>query len=257
MLFRSPQGSDPSQFAFFDDRLLFSADDGSHGRELWAASDSGAAMVEDINPGPNSSEPQHLTALDDRFFFSADDGSHGQELWAMESSWWPGWWLAPYLVKDIAPGHNGSLPAGFTAFDGWVLFTIWDHKSFTSDLWMTDGTEARTRLLSTRDVVRWAGPWGTPGEVLLLVWTDRYGLILQQSIYVLCPDWVPPDYSGWATPTWTPLPADTPTPVLPTPTDTPILPTPTDTPLPPTPTDTPLPPTPTDTPLPPTPTPVL
>jgi ELWxxDGT repeat protein len=53
------------------------------GLELWRSdgTESGTALVADINPGPGSSEPASLTTLGNCVFFSANDGTTGVELW--------------------------------------------------------------------------------------------------------------------------------------------------------------------------------
>jgi ELWxxDGT repeat protein len=68
--------SSPSWLTVFGGRLYFAADDGVHGRELWAynADTDAAWMVRDINPGQYGSEVSELTVFDGKLYFSADDG---------------------------------------------------------------------------------------------------------------------------------------------------------------------------------------
>jgi ELWxxDGT repeat protein len=101
----------PSSLTAFDDRLLFTANDGVHGRELWATDGTaaGTAMVKDIQAGAGGSSPFELTPADGVFYFSANDGVHGLELWRSD-----GTAAGTRLVEDVAPGAASSR-SGVTA----------------------------------------------------------------------------------------------------------------------------------------------
>jgi len=92
--------------------VLFVADDGAHGRELWATDGTaaGTALVLDICAGACSSDPQYLTPFssDGYVYFSADDGVHGHELWV-----WRGGNDA-VLLHDVRAGAGGSRPSFLT-----------------------------------------------------------------------------------------------------------------------------------------------
>ncbi|ATB48140.1 ELWxxDGT repeat protein [Corallococcus macrosporus] len=147
-------GSDPADLFHGDRVLFFTANDGTHGRELWRSSGtggSGTALVKDIYPGLASSEISNFTRVGNRVFFAADDGVHGYELWVTD-----GTSAGTYLVKDIYPGpadgvhrpspffrRNSPLMVEF----GGVLYFGADDGVNGSELWRSDGTEAGTYLV--------------------------------------------------------------------------------------------------------------
>jgi ELWxxDGT repeat protein len=67
-------------------KLLFAADDGVHGLELWLSdgTEAGTVMLHDIAPGAYGSAPAGLTLSGDLVGFSAEDGVHGREPWVLE-----------------------------------------------------------------------------------------------------------------------------------------------------------------------------
>lgn len=87
--------------------LVFAADDGVHGRELWASSGSaaGTRLVQDIYPGSGNSDPGDFTRAGERLFFSANDGLTGRELWALPLDR-----LRPLLNAALAPEAQAWLP---------------------------------------------------------------------------------------------------------------------------------------------------
>ena len=93
--------------------MLFAADDGTNGLELWRSdgTSAGTMLVADINPGPAGSlptqrieAPTRAVALGGVLLFAANDGSSGLELWHSDGT--PG---GTSMVADIHPGPSSSL----------------------------------------------------------------------------------------------------------------------------------------------------
>ena len=100
-------GSNPLHLTRFGSRVVFSARDDAHGRELWITTDSSASRLRDIAPGSMGSSPQGMTVVGSTLYFSADDHVHGRELWKTD-----GTTSGTKLVRDIRPGAHGSSPRG-------------------------------------------------------------------------------------------------------------------------------------------------
>src|SRR5256885_1520773 len=96
----SPGASFPHDLANVNGTLFFSANDGTHGDELWKSDGTaaGTVLVKDINPGSADSSPSDLTNVNGTLFFVADDGTNGRELWKSD-----GTAAGTVLVKDINP----------------------------------------------------------------------------------------------------------------------------------------------------------
>lgn len=142
-------------------RLLFAADDGSFGRELWVSNGTfaGTFRVKDINPGSASSNPsmQQQPLQNRRYLllkkpsgietllFSADDGILGRELWRTNGAL-----AGTFRVRDITIGPGSGIlqdeligivyknTAYFAASNGDTLFN--------NELWRSNGTQGSTQM---------------------------------------------------------------------------------------------------------------
>lgn len=140
-------GSSPRGFVATSDKVYFTADDGTHGRELWVtdpANPSDTHIVREHVPGTAA------TSIDDPgaaangnvlYYTPANDPVTGSEVWRTD-----GTEAGTRVVKDITPGVGGqSGPVPF-AFRGGVGI-LRGGSIFGS----TDGSEGGTSLLGEVD----------------------------------------------------------------------------------------------------------
>ncbi|HPD31609.1 MAG TPA: hypothetical protein PLL20_16575 [Phycisphaerae bacterium] len=149
--------SSPAGFALLSGSVvMFSADDGTTGRELWKTDGTNTTRQLDINQvvDPNdasktlSSDPQLLTTVSGKVFFTADDGVNGRELWMTDGT-------TTMMVLDIVSGAAGSNPTNLTAATFLVggaptpmlCFTVDSDGMNGAELWKSNGTAAGTMMI--------------------------------------------------------------------------------------------------------------
>ena len=125
--------------------LLFTADDGIHGRELWRSdgTDAGTTMVRDLVPGTGSGldGEQPPAVLDGVLVFPGRSTDHGTELWASDGST-----DGTRLLGDILTGPGSSWPRELAVWQDTVYFQAGDGYA-GAELWRTDGSQDGTVMV--------------------------------------------------------------------------------------------------------------
>ncbi len=137
--------------------LLFVADDGVHGPELWRSdgTDAGTDLVRDIRPGPGGGSASFaLTGLGGCVLFQADDGLSGAELWRSD-----GTEAGTYALTDLRPGWESSYPRIIGRGAGLVFFTA-SYGAYSSEsvFLKSDGTVEGTSFV--KELTRLYGSTG-------------------------------------------------------------------------------------------------
>jgi ELWxxDGT repeat protein len=138
-----PDGSGPFSWIATSDRAYFTADDGTHGRELWTTdgTDAGTRLVHEHHPLSIRTVFSPPRAVNGNIlYYVPDDPATGAEVWRTD-----GTEAGTRVVKDITPGpggHGGTqlfpYGSGFGMFRG-------------GDIYVSDGSDAGTTLLDTVD----------------------------------------------------------------------------------------------------------
>src|SRR5690606_26327176 len=131
---------DPQHLTMLGGRLLFTADDHTHARELWSSAGSfqNTGLVRDIMPGSTWSTIDALVPWRSAVWFRAlgGDGA-GVELWRSDGT--P---AGTVRAVDIVPGSRGSYPTGITVANDRLWFGVDGDRGL--EPWVSDGTPSGT-----------------------------------------------------------------------------------------------------------------
>lgn len=114
--------------AYVGNDIVFPANNGTSGLELFILKVGKISLLKDINPGPNGSSPIGFTALNGKLYFTAFDSSNGAALWVTD-----GTTEGTQMVADVSPSTSNVHPAGLTlAKSGFLYFSV-DQKLYRSN----------------------------------------------------------------------------------------------------------------------------
>jgi ELWxxDGT repeat protein len=140
--------SSPQSMTDLNGSMLFAADDGAHGSELWKSDGTqvGTALVHDENLQNCSSFTQQTTCgftagpfvpLGNHVFFTGNDGlSYGNQLWMSDGT-------SEQIIQSVS---GVSYPVEPTA-SGNTMFFYGTSNGYGHELWKTDGTWGGTVMV--------------------------------------------------------------------------------------------------------------
>jgi ELWxxDGT repeat protein len=133
----------PGQLAAISDRVVFAADDGVHGVELWITDGtaSGTDLVVDLAAGYGSSEIRLLTSAGDQAFFVATPGAQRAALWRTDGT-------AKGTYPVVPPGPPQSFDPSSIHFGPGFLYLCNAAWSGETGLWRTDGSSPGTTFIA-------------------------------------------------------------------------------------------------------------
>lgn len=136
-------GSPAGRLVAFKGRIFFVTGTETAGYELWS-SDGSAAGTLRVQSFPSRYAPQEFLEHAGRLYFFASDDEHGVELWRTD-----GTSGGTSRVTDLAPGQGSFELAAMASLPSGLLISGRASSSL-SGFWMSDGTAAGTRHISTQ-----------------------------------------------------------------------------------------------------------
>jgi ELWxxDGT repeat protein len=133
--------SSPTNLTDLDGKLVFTANDGIHGSELWSSdgTSAGTKLLADINPGVGDSAATDFVRFRDNLYFFAYTDATGFSLWKTDATA-----KGTRLVRNFNPASNAKAAAGLTRINGKLVFAVADYVAGEFQLWVSDGTTAGT-----------------------------------------------------------------------------------------------------------------
>ncbi len=128
-------------FAEVNGKLIFRADDGTHGQELWITDGTpeGTSLLKDIFSGSQYSWANWFANVDSDVYFSANNGTNGYELWKTD-----GTVLGTILAADTAPAGMSGGAFNITKSGYRVYYWGNDYTGHGTELWALQLAEEPT-----------------------------------------------------------------------------------------------------------------
>ena len=138
------KGSAPAGLTAFGEKIIFSAEDGVHGREPWLSdgTEQGTKLLVDLEQGPRGSSPVGFTPFCTKIVFFA-----GQGLWVTDGTDSGTTKLKSFDQLKVIRNLNSMVNAG-----DYLLFEA-QSGAEERGLWRTDGTLGGTRFLKDVSIV--------------------------------------------------------------------------------------------------------
>ena len=140
----------PEELTAFDGNLYFNYAISAAGRDLLALDASSETGVRTVDGDESTRiDPRHLTVFDGKLYFSGETTAYGRELWVSDGT--P---EGTQMVKNIneelnaIDNYEDSRPENLTPAGDQLFFSADDGQN-GRQLWVTDGSESGTRMVTT------------------------------------------------------------------------------------------------------------
>ena len=143
--FGNPLAGFPQDFWHADGKILFSANDGVVGRELWTTdgTTAGTSLLIDLYPGAVGQAFDDMVRWKGEIWFEGENDTVGQELWKTD-----GTAAGTVMVADTRPGPDNGSPSYMMVSGGKLFFSAYDPSTNGRELWSSDGTAAGTAMVA-------------------------------------------------------------------------------------------------------------
>jgi ELWxxDGT repeat protein len=110
--------SSPDYLYVFNNKICFTADNGSLGAEVWEYNASGSVQLNyEVNTTGSSMTSAHFCEYNGKLYFAGYESVYGTELYEYDGA------NAPVRLSDLNPGGANSIPTEMTVFNGKLYFS--------------------------------------------------------------------------------------------------------------------------------------